>query len=306
MSTERATYTHGHHASVVAAHAQRTAQDSAAFLLPHLRATDKVLDLGCGPGSITCDLAALVPLGSVVGGDAAASVLDGARRLAASRGLGNVRFEEMDGNALPFADGEFDVVFCHQVLQHVADPAAVLREMLRVCRKGSSDDSSRGGGIVAAREADYGSFAWSPMPPALDRWAALYARCARAGGGEPDAGRRLRGWALAAGFERGPRLALSWDSWLYQGEGARAWGEAWRERALHSGFADAARREGLLLVEKGENGEKGEDGEKGEEGEKGEKVEEELREISRAWGEWAEDEDAFINVPCGQILYEVP
>src|SRR5690348_13442980 len=55
-----ATYTHGHHESVLRSHRWRTAENSAAYLLPHLSSGATVLDIGCGPGTITADLAALV------------------------------------------------------------------------------------------------------------------------------------------------------------------------------------------------------------------------------------------------------
>lgn len=180
---EQATYTFGHHASVVNSHARRTAQDSAAFLLPHLKPNHTILDVGCGPGTITADLAALVPQGRVTGVDFAPGVLESARAHAAGRGLTNLSYEAVDANALPYADASFDVVFCHQVLQHVRDPVGILREMRRVAKPG---------GVVAAREADYKSFAWYPEPEWLDRWLALYRQTARACGGQPDAGRYVR------------------------------------------------------------------------------------------------------------------
>lgn len=183
-SREQATYMHGHHPSVINSHARRTAQDSAAFLLPHLKPDHTILDIGCGPGTITTDLAQLVPQGRVTGVDAIEDVLEHARSHAAARGVtGNLVFEAVDANALPYADGTFDVVFCHQVLQHVKDPVGILKEMRRVAKPG---------GVVAAREADYKSFSWYPEPAGLDRWLALYRQVARACGGEPDAGRYLR------------------------------------------------------------------------------------------------------------------
>lgn len=51
------TYTHGHHGSVLRSHSWRTAENSAAHLLPHLERGQRLLDVGCGPGSITVDLA---------------------------------------------------------------------------------------------------------------------------------------------------------------------------------------------------------------------------------------------------------
>ena len=162
MAKEQAIYSHGHHGSVVKSHARRTAQNSMAFLIPHLLPDHHVLDVGCGPGTITADVAHLVPQGRVIGGDAVESVVSQARELAESRGLSNLSFQTLDGNALPFEDASFDIAFCHQVLQHVKDPVGLLREMRRVVKPG--------GGIVAARDADFGAFAWYPESALLDRF----------------------------------------------------------------------------------------------------------------------------------------
>ena len=96
-----------------------------------------------------------------------------------------------DVYALAAADDSFDVVHAHQVLQHLTDPVAALREMARVCRPG---------GVVAVRDVDYAATTWFPADAGLDRWLALYQRVARANGAEPDAGRRLLSWAHAAGL----------------------------------------------------------------------------------------------------------
>ena len=84
------TYTHGHHESVVKSHSERSAEDSAAFLLPHLTAEMHLLDVGCGPATITCDLATHVA--EVIGIEPPGSVLDTARENAKSRGVANVSF----------------------------------------------------------------------------------------------------------------------------------------------------------------------------------------------------------------------
>ena len=137
-------YTHGHHESVLRSHRWRTAENSAAYLLPHLRPGLDLLDVGCGPGTITLDLARARRAGP--GRSAStrnADVLRAATADAADAGLTNVTFEVGDAYALAFDDDRFDVVHAHQVLQHLADPVAALAEMARVRRPA---------GIVAARD----------------------------------------------------------------------------------------------------------------------------------------------------------
>ncbi|KAJ6447221.1 ubiE/COQ5 methyltransferase [Purpureocillium lavendulum] len=287
--SEAATYTHGHHASVLRSHTWRTAANSAAFLLPHLRPGMRVLDVGCGPGTITVDLAALVAPGGgrVTGVERAADVLVQARSLASARGLSSeaVEFVVGDANALDFPDGAFDVVFCHQVLQHVKDPVGVLREMRRVAKPA--------GGIVAARESDYGAFAWFPHIDGMEAWRALYRRVAAANGGEPDAGRMVHAWARAAGFSSGSDgdenggggggggdvvTASSSSSWCYSTPDEVAWWSGlWAERTVASAFARTATEAGAG-------------------------TEEELAAAAEAWRRWGREPDAWFAVPSGEVL----
>src|SRR6201981_3789636 len=132
-SRPQAVYTHGHHESVLRAHRRRTAEDSAGYLLPHLRPGMSVLDVGCGPGTITVDLAARVAPGRVTAVEMTNEALDLARVEAHARDQSNVDFVTSDVHALDFPDDTFDVVHAHQVLQHVADPVQALRELRRGC-----------------------------------------------------------------------------------------------------------------------------------------------------------------------------
>ena len=127
------TYTHGHAEPVLQSHRWRTAENSAAYLLPFLRPGLDLLDVGCGPGTITVDLAALVAPGRAVGLDLASQPLAEARA-AAERAGADVTFQVGDVYALTAPENCFDVVHAHQVLQHLTDPVAALREMARVCR----------------------------------------------------------------------------------------------------------------------------------------------------------------------------
>jgi SAM-dependent methyltransferase len=217
-------YTHGHHESVLRSHRWRTAGNSAAHLLPHLRPGQSLLDIGAGPGTITADLAARVAPGRVTAVEVTEQALDLTR--AGTQGHDNVDFLVADAHALDLPDASFDVVHAHQVLQHLRDPVRALAEMRRVCRPG---------GTVAVRDGDYAGFTWFPAVPGLDDWLRLYRQAARRNGGEPDAGRRLLSWARAAGFTD---LAASASTWCFATpEDRRWWGRMWADRVRHSDLA---------------------------------------------------------------------
>src|SRR5258708_22783961 len=188
-----------------------------------------MLDVGCGPGTMTGGLAAMGPQGSVVGIDGVGEVLAEARGEAEGQGVSTISVEAGDVYRLAFGHGSFDVVHAHQVLQHLSDPVAALAEMRRVCR-----DS----GIVAARDSDYGGMFWFPACEELAEWRLLYQRVARVLGGEPDAGRRMLSWARAAGF---PRIEASASTWGFATPSDRSWwGPLWAGPLSKSSFGDRA------------------------------------------------------------------
>ena len=121
-STER--YLHGHSSAVLQAHAARTVETSFGYGLDVLRPGMDVLDLGCGPGSITVGIAERVAPGRVLAVDRDAGVLATAEEAARLAGAANVEFAVMDAYALDVADDTFDLVQAHQVLQHLTDPVA--------------------------------------------------------------------------------------------------------------------------------------------------------------------------------------
>jgi SAM-dependent methyltransferase len=257
-------YTHGHHESVLRSHRWRTAENSAAYLLPNLSSGMSLLDVGCGPGTITLDLARLVAPGSVVGVDRSLEALTATEALDTD-GV-PVSFRVGDLSSLPFDDGSFDVVHAHQVLQHVQDPVAALAEMARVC----SDD-----GLVAARDGDYAAMTWFPASATLDRWLDLYRRVARSNGGEPDAGRRLVSWARAAGCRD---IVASASAWCFAAPEDRFfWAETWAERVTASALAERAVELGLAGPAA-------------------------LEEIAAGWRRWAEEPDGCFLVLHGEIL----
>lgn len=265
--TER--YTHGHHASVLRAHAWRTIENSAAYLAPHLSSGLDVLDVGSGPGTITIDFAKRVAPGHVIGLDASEDVVATARGLAESEGVTNVGFQTGNAYALDFPDDSFDVVHAHQVLQHLADPVAALREMKRVARPG---------GIVAARDVIYLSASWFPLLPGLDEWMRIYQGVARSNGGDPNAGRTLKALAHRAGFTDVESTA---SIWCFSSRADREWwGGAWAERAVASSFAPQSIEAGVATRD-------------------------DLERVSEAWSTWVEDDDAWFSMPHGEIVARV-
>ena len=265
-SAGEARYTHGHGAAVLSAHSRRGAEDSAAYLLPHLNAGMDLLDVGCGPATITADLADRVTPGRVVGLDAASGALEAARATLAERDL-PARVELTDGDvmSLPFDDGTFDVAHAHQVLQHLSDPVGALAEMRRVTRPG---------GIVAVRDAVYSAMAWYPEPEGMKLWRSVYMATARANGGEPDAGGRLLAWAHRAGFTE---VTASASTWCYATAADRAWqSETWAQRCLTS-FGPQAVELGLARKD-------------------------DLETMAQAWRQWGGSQDAWFVVVHGEVI----
>jgi SAM-dependent methyltransferase len=215
---------------VLRSHRWRTAENSAAYLLPHLADGQRLLDVGCGPGTLTVDLAGRVgPNGGVVGIDLSLAVVQEAAAHATAEGTGNVTFRTGDFRVLDELDGTFDVVHAHQVLQHLRDPVGALAAMGRLARPG---------GIVAARDSDYTSFVWTPGDPRLDRWREIYMAVSDRNGARGDAGRWLFRWALDAGLTD---VAYTTSTWTFATPADRAWwGDLWAERTVASSLADQA------------------------------------------------------------------
>lgn len=223
-SSQPSTYQQGHHRSVTANHIIRTAEADGAFPLPHLKPHFRILDVGCGPGSITTGFAKYVPQGSVTGVDLTSEVLEQAKEHLNSQDpkSDNVTFEVgnvVDG--LQFQDETFDVVFCHQTLLHIPEPVKAMKEMRRVCKTG---------GVVACREADW-PFRYYPELPGLQifhkylwllvhepppaNWSSSSPSASAASTATPDeafliiaprppnhrSGSRIHVWAREAGFD---------------------------------------------------------------------------------------------------------
>lgn len=225
----REKYTHGHAPATVRQHARRTAEEAAAFVLPELRPGMRLLDVGCGPGSITRGLAERLAPGQVVGLDLSSETLVAARRDAVARGLTNLEYREGSVYDLPLPDASFDVAFAHQVLQHLREPGAALGEMLRVVRSG---------GLVAVREVDWGTVAYWPADSWIDRFVEVHFKTWYRNGGEPRMGRHLRALFNAAEVID---LRITASLWCYATPAETVeWGESYAERLLTSPMGERA------------------------------------------------------------------
>lgn len=180
------------HDSSITAFQQKRGGDAAGFFVPFLAPGMRLLDVGCGPGTITAALAGIVD--TAIGVDIDPNAIAAARQLATHSSLANLSFVEVDMTALPFEDGAFDAVFFHAVLYHQshAKLTRTLAEARRVLKPG---------GLLATRDADVGGNILYPeldgVRLALDLWQRWYEH------DDPDAlrfGRRQSAILRAHGF----------------------------------------------------------------------------------------------------------
>lgn len=172
---------------------------------------------------------------------------------------------------LPFEDNTFDVVYAHQVLQHLADPVAALKEMFRTLRPG---------GLVAVREVVYSTMHGAPVLPGIQKWRDAYMATARKNGSEPDAGLYLKQWLHSAGLIE-VRYSTATVTYSSEDEDRRkAFGESWAERTLKT-FGSQAVELGIAQNS-------------------------DLSEMESAWKEWAADSSAVFLYVNGESIARKP
>jgi SAM-dependent methyltransferase len=238
-------YTYGYSAEHRRFLAMRTAKGEAAFFLPHLRAGIRLLDCGCGVGSITVGLAEAVAPGEAVGVDRESGQIEIARGRAAEQGVTNARFEVGNIYALPFPDASFDAVFAHTVLEHLSDPLRAIKEMRRVLRPG---------GIVGVKDPDYGTLLLEPSTPLMRDAMALYRRVSVVNGASPFYARHQRRLLLEAGFARSDGYAsvICLGSLEATRQAFALWFKPWltdatfNQTALEHKFVDQATLDAML------------------------------------------------------------
>ena len=262
-------YTHGHQPAVVAQHARRTAEDCAAFARHVIEPDARILDVGCGPASITVGLARWAERGHVTGIEVTDEILAAAAATVAEAGVGNITLANESVYELPYGDGAFDVAYAHQVCQHLSDPVAAIVEMARVVRPG---------GWVAVRDSDYSTMRGYPSSREITRWREVYRQVCRHNGAEPDAGRHLYAWFRAAGLPGVQMSASVWQFWTP--ESRRNWGYSWADRCLQTSFARQAVEYGYATSN-------------------------EMEQIAAGWRTWADHPDGYFHFIHSEALAQV-
>ncbi|KAF2973244.1 hypothetical protein GQX73_g244 [Xylaria multiplex] len=229
QSRQSDNYKQGYSNYTTATHEKRTAESSAAFLIPHIKKTDHILDVGCGSGTITTGFAKYAHEGAVIGLDMSADILERAKKLAAeasvpTEGPGSVRFEH--GNVIegmPYPDNTFDIVYCSQVLGHMPPPdlpRQALVEMRRVLKPG---------GIMASRTG--ASSVFYPQSLQIDRlWTENLGKVLRQGApdGVEDTWASIPAFYRSAGYDAdGGKVEIGAGTMVVSGREHRKW-LAWR------------------------------------------------------------------------------
>ncbi len=194
-------YTMGFGEEILESLRRYTAASNAAYLLPYLRPGLRVLDFGCGPGTISVGLAKAVAPGELHGVDMEESQVELARAVAKASGQGNATFHVGDVAKLPFEDGYFDVVHCHNVLMHVPDTCAVLAEAMRVLKPG---------GVIGCREMICGSSFTHPDFGVIRKAWDMFEDLLTMDDAHPQMGSDLKTAMLDAGFAN-VRATASFD-----------------------------------------------------------------------------------------------
>lgn len=256
-------YTQGYSESTVATHLSRTAESDAAFLLPHIKKTAHILDVGCGPGTITMGLARYANEGTTVGLDISTEVLKRAKALAADahtpiEGPGSLVFAQGDVlHGLSFLDDTFDIVYCSQLFGHLPPPdlpERAMTEMRRVLKPG---------GILASRDGMDQHF--YPRGLDVDRlWVQNQSR-ALLKGKSPDTdnmGGRMPALYRSVGFDTdGGKVRIGAGTKVFSGGEARNWlarraigqlqpGDPFRQSWLDVGITEDEIQQTMSAVEK--------------------------------------------------------
>lgn len=185
------TYTPGYSEPILNFMARHTAEAHAGFFLTELQPGWRLLDAGCGPGTITLGLARKVAPGKVIGIDVEESQFESARKQVEREGL-NLELRQASVYELPFEDGSFDAVFSHAVIEALSDPAAAIAELRRVLKPG---------GLIGVRAGDMGGLLLDSASDGPAQMFAAYMANQKGDSKDPNIGRKLGRLLRSGGFK---------------------------------------------------------------------------------------------------------
>lgn len=224
MSSDQGYYKKGFAKAVSNTHAWRTVENAVPYVIPYLKKTDKLLDVGLGPGTILRDFANYV--GQVVGVEPTQELVDLASNQADLPEL--VLFQLALAYRLPFDDNSFDVVHALQVVVHLENPIQALQEMLRVCKPG---------GYILVKDGDLRSTMVYPekyAAPILSYFRLRFENLSTL----EIAGRSLKERAIQAGYDP-KRIQLTFLVWTKSSEQDRKeWADMFIARILEGAEVD--------------------------------------------------------------------
>ena len=196
-------YTMGFSEEFIASLRRYNAETSAFHLIPYLRPGLRVLDFGCGPGTISVGLAKYIDPGELRGVDMEESQIELARELAAASGRSNATFHVADVTDLPFENDFFDVAHGHNILMHIPDTGAALAEIMRVLKPG---------GIIGCREMITSASFVYPHLNFIPRSWDMLRDLLTADDGHPDMGMAMKDHLRDAGFAN-IRMSASFNTY---------------------------------------------------------------------------------------------
>jgi SAM-dependent methyltransferase len=245
----------------------RHATTHAAFFLPHLKPGMTVLDCGCGPGSITVDLAQIVAPAKTFGIDVEPKQVKLAETYAAGFNTPNVKFRVADIRRLPFPNNFFDAVFIHGVVEYLENPVDAFREVWRVLKAD---------GVVGSRHGDWSGFLLAPAEPNVALFFTLFQKLLAHNGGDIEFGRNQLASIRAAGFKR-IFVSASYDCWTETPRLALSSANFLSNYCVSSEFADPIVKLGLADLSK-------------------------LQQISLALKRWGKNPNAFAAEAWGEAV----
>lgn len=259
-------------ASMLQTYSVRTAANTSAYFVPRIKPSMKILDIGCGPGSITLDLAALVPQGTIIGIDCSETAISSAKELVHKRQVDNATFEVANVLDLPYEDETFDIVCAHQVLIHLPASSKIgavegLKEMRRVCKTG---------GLVCVRECDWRSAVVHPSVPGILDSMKLIEDLTALRGTSPYGG-MARFWAQKAGFGSADIDTSASVVYYSSPEEVKWWGETMAKRLEQGSSLDKGVSEGLISEKQKDT-------------------------LPSGWRAWSEQSDAFFSMTDVQLI----